>query len=395
MDIKQVTHGPRHHFFGYIGHCRTIPWSGDNRYMLCLETSFQDRMPTADDAAGVMLIDTSNGFAAERLDESRAWNPQQGTMFYWDPAQPESRFFFNDRDPATGKVFTVLYDLHKRRRIVEYRFEDTPVANGGVAQGGGAFMAINYGRLARLRAVTGYPGAYDWTVAEGVPADDGVFRVDVQTGAKRLVCSFVQLRDALLAERVVREGDTLQLFINHTLWNREGDRVLFFARSGSMWGHGDAVNVNAAFTMRPDGGDLTCHGSVGGHPEWAPASQLIVAKDQGLKLYDVTRKTYGPDIGDRRIFTDAKGDKALSPDARWLVHGNLVRQPEGEFHEYVFYRLADGSHVASPRFARGRYTEGPLRLDAAPCWDRSGTQVVVPAMAADGTRQMFTIRLTP
>jgi hypothetical protein len=29
--IRQITHGPAHHVCGYIGHRRTIPWSGDGR----------------------------------------------------------------------------------------------------------------------------------------------------------------------------------------------------------------------------------------------------------------------------------------------------------------------------------------------------------------------------
>ena len=72
--------------------------------------------------------------------------------------------------------------LRKRRRLREYRFEDTPVGNGGVSQAGGAFAAINYARMARLRPVTGYPEAWDWTVGEKHPEDDGVFRVDVRHG---------------------------------------------------------------------------------------------------------------------------------------------------------------------------------------------------------------------
>ena len=84
-------------------------------------------------------------------------------MMYWNPEQPSRQFFFNDRDPKTGKVFTALYDIVDRKRVKEFRFDATPAANGGVKQDGGAFAAINYARMARLRPVTGYPGAWDWT----------------------------------------------------------------------------------------------------------------------------------------------------------------------------------------------------------------------------------------
>ena len=34
---------------------------------------------------------------------------------------------------------------------------------------------------------------------------------------------------------------------------------------------------------------------------------------------------------------------------------------------------------------------GPLRIDPAPCWNRAGDRIVVTALAADKTRQMFLI----
>jgi hypothetical protein len=125
-SFEQITFGPKHHFFGYIGQCRTIPWSGDGRYILGLETGFIDRMPEPEDAAGIVLIDTQEGNKIIRVDSSRAWNPQQGTMFYWRPGKT-SEFLFNDRDQKSGKVFAVLHDATQRKRVREYRFDDTPV----------------------------------------------------------------------------------------------------------------------------------------------------------------------------------------------------------------------------------------------------------------------------
>jgi hypothetical protein len=47
---------------------------------------------------------------------------------------------------------------------------------------GGSFLGLNYGRLSRLRPVTGYPDAFDWTKGVKHPEDDCLFRVDVKTG---------------------------------------------------------------------------------------------------------------------------------------------------------------------------------------------------------------------
>lgn len=70
IDVKQITFGPKNHLFGYIGQVQNIPW-----------------------------------------------NPQQGTMFYWNPDSPETQFFFNDSDVETHKVFTVLYDISRGKAV--------------------------------------------------------------------------------------------------------------------------------------------------------------------------------------------------------------------------------------------------------------------------------------
>ena len=122
VAIEQITFGPQHHFFGYIGHARTIPWNASGRYILSLRSAFQDHMPSPSEAADIVLIDTHKKNAVVVVDQTRAWNFQQGTMFYWNPKAPETQFFFNDRDAKTNQVFTVLYDIEKRKRIREYRY---------------------------------------------------------------------------------------------------------------------------------------------------------------------------------------------------------------------------------------------------------------------------------
>jgi hypothetical protein len=389
--ITQITHGPLHHVFGYIGHCQTIPWSGDGRYVLCLELGFQDRMPGLADEAGITLLDTQRGHAVERVTATRAWNPQQGSMLYWDPEAPTERFFHNDLDPSTGAAFTVLYDVRQRRRVREFRSPGIAVANGGVAQGGGAFLAINYGRLARLRPVTGYPAASDPTVGHGAPDDDGIVHVDTSTGRQRLICSYERMRLALVAAGRIAADAEVQLFVNHTLWNRSGDLVMFFVRSGAAWRVGGGAYVNETCTMRPDGSELTCHGYVGGHPEWDEQSRIFAAAADGVVLYDPCRRAVVGTVAGRDVLTDPKGDKALSPDGRWLVHGDDVRTEGAHWHRYVFLHLSNGRHVSSSLLSRGTWIDGDLRLDPAPCWNRTSDRVLVPAIAEDGTRQLFMI----
>ena len=45
LEVEQLTAGPKHHFFGYIGHAGTCPWNRSGRYIVALQTDFQDHMP--------------------------------------------------------------------------------------------------------------------------------------------------------------------------------------------------------------------------------------------------------------------------------------------------------------------------------------------------------------
>ena len=384
LAVEQVTFGPNHHLFGYIGHARTIPWNGTDRYILALRISFQDHMPGPGEAADVCLLDAHNGYAVEKIDQTCGWNPQQGTMFYWNPEQPDTQFFFNDRDPQTQKIFTVLYDIAERKRLREYRYDDTPIGNSGVAQHGGWFLGLNYARMARLRRVTGYVGAWDWT--EGQPDDDGVHRVDIETGAHEVIVRFSDLAEVL---HDALQTDIPPLFINHTLWNRDDDRVYFYARAG--WDGNSDSRVNQPFTVDPDGNNLTPQSVfIGGHPEWAEGHLALGSHDGRLAVYDTDAQRIVGQIADPEIVPDPGGDSALSPDGTLLVTGYGVE----EGNQWVVYRRADGAWARTAPLSRGAYTKGDLRCDPAPCWNRDGSQILVPALTADGTRQLHVIHIS-
>ena len=381
LSVRQLTHGPSHHYFGYIGHVQNIPWNGTGRYIVGLRAGFQDRMPGPEDAADIVLLDVENDYQVQKVEETRGWNPQQGTMLYWNPDQPDTQFFFNDRDPASGKVFCALYDIEAAERVREYRSETQPVGNGGVSQTGGQFAAINYARMARLRKVTGYPGAWDWTEGVPAPADDGVFLVDIASGEQRLLVSFEQLRDFLAPQhpRILE----MPLFINHTLWNRDGDRLFFFVRGN--FGNRE-TRINSPMTIHPDGSGLTAQKVfIGGHPEWELGSRMIGSVDDDLVLYDTDSQQVVETLGSPEIFPDAEGDTALSPDGGWIVNGST----DGSTYSYTVMRRSDGAWARTEPLTRGEYVSGELRLDPAPCWNRSSNQVLFPGLAEDGTRQMF------
>ncbi|MHC4177222.1 MAG: hypothetical protein ACYSWU_06935 [Planctomycetota bacterium] len=383
VQLRQLTFGSRHHFFGYIGQSLTVPWNRSGDKVLSLRTDFHDRMPTAKDAAEIVLVDTrSPKVEPVTLTRTRAWNFQQGTMLYWHPKRPDTRFFFNDRDPDTGKVFTAMFDVPTRSRVQVFRDPKRPTANSGVSPIGDKFLAINYGRLARLRPVTGYPEAFDWTVDVAAPEDDGIFIIDVASGDRSLLVSYKRLASELRKKQP--SAVIPPLFINHTLWNREGNLIYFFVRGG--WNRGSrAKRVNVACSVRPDGsGLLVGHLHAGGHPEWGEKSQLIGRSGERQVIYDVLKRRIVGSIGSPETIPNPEGDISLSPSGRWLANGYV----RGNRNHYLIASVAGPAVLQLGSIPRGNYAS-ELRIDPAPRWNWTNDRILVPGIAENGFRQLF------
>jgi len=209
--------------------------------------------------------------------------------------------------------------------------------------------------------------------------------VDAGTGEKRLLVSYHQL-EAKLKEREPDLEHT-GLFINHTLWNRDCDRIYFFVRAG--WNKKGSKRLNTPCSVRVDGSDLVLHDiHIGGHPEWAEGSLIIGRQGKNQVYYDVEKKKVLGQIGNPDIFPNPEGDISLSPDAEWLVNG----YKKGTENFYSFYRFSNGFFVRSEGIYKGDFS-GDIRIDPAPRWNRTNDAILVPGIDKNNTRQMFLIRM--
>lgn len=394
-SVKQLTSGPKHHFYGYQGHAGNTPWDGGNTKLLLLETDFQDRFIKRDDAAGIVLVDEATG-AMTRLTETRAWNFQQGTMLYWNPRQPRTEFFFNDRSPD-NKIKTALFNIKTKKRR-EFFFPAAPIGNSGVAQKGGKFLAFNYARLARLRPTVGYAEPRDWTTGNKHPADDGLWLVDVATGKPKLILSYRQIHEKFAGKYPEMSG--YEIFLNHSLWNRDDTRILLAAR----WVDTNKTLKSIWLTLAPDGSDVVELLGNPGHPDWEAGENILCVfrpagdKDRAMSLVNTRTTAVLQKIG--ADFFTSDGDLSLAADRNWMATTAGAGQGKARV---VFYSRAAGAGTKGPVVEVGPYTssygewnEDPTkrmyhlnRIDVSPCWNRDATKVYFFGLAADGTRQAF------
>lgn len=388
LEIQQITSGPKHHLFGYIGHSLTIPWNESGRYIVSLRTTFYKRMPVKGEAAEIIILDTQNDYKVTVLDKTLAWNLQQGTMLYWNPNHADTQFFFNDLDPDTGLVFTVLYDIKKRKRIREYRFRNESIANGGVAPNGKWLAGINYGKASRLREIISYQGTSDFTLGGTVNGDDdGLFKINIKTGQKELLVSYKTLARFLK----VKDSDVYPIYVHHTLWNRDSDRIFFVVR-GSDQVDGRSKYPNRGCVINADGSNLrNC--KFDGHPEWYSGNLLTLPENiKGhFNLFDVDRQKIVGRIGADGIFPSPGGDNAFSPDGKWYVGSHRIDLKQF----YTFYRFEDNAHFVSEGIStfRGKTKGNTTRIDGAPRWNRNSDMILLGGIAEDGSRQMSIIKI--
>ena len=218
-----------------------------------------------------------------------------------------------------------------------------------------------------------------------------MFKVNTESGSASLLVSFQRL--ASIIRETEPHVDELALFINHTLWNREGDRLFFFARAG--WGE-DARHprINVPFVVNSYGTGLKRMNTfIGGHPEWDFGHRMIGALDGRQVVLEIEREQVVEQWGDPEIFPNPAGDIALSPQGDWFVNGHKDRKKAMNF--YTFFQRSTGKCYRSQGLSTGPWLSGDLRQDPSPAWNRSGNRLLVPGLTADDppTRQLFVISL--
>lgn len=377
-DIRTLTAGPKHHFFGYYG---VSPWNHAGDKLICLETPFQNRMPRPGEPATIVLVDPDSG-AAKPIVETQAWNLQQGCMLNWSPLEPDSTFLYNDH--ADGEIVSASFHLGTGKRRTWQRAIESVAPNGRYA------TCVTYGRLARLRPVVGYAAAEDPNPNDNHPLNDGVHVLDLKTGRSRLAVSLRQVYEALVPRHP--ELKDKALFIQHTVINPSSSRFFFLARTieaGKL--------TSAMFTAALDGGSLrevVPYGRGVSHFAWRGDNAIMATFNvdgvvRHVLLNDAPAPAYqvvGPD------FLKSDGHCSFGPDRDWLVTDRNIANPMSK--QLLLYHLGRKAGVMLGDFpmqtpSGEKYLGSETRCDLHPRWKRTGDQICFDALdTTTWTRQL-------
>ena len=373
----QITNSEKEHLFAsYYG---INSFSQSERYATVLETDIKYRLPEETDPATLGLVDLkTNNFIP--LTITYAWNFQQGCMAHWLAASPDSLIIYNDF--RNGKYVSVIMNVFTKTEI-----KTIPYPVSAISPNGKEAVSINFSRLRLTRPDYGYGGnGQDPRKEIPFPDDDGLFLVDLETGAARLIVSFDQIKDLVPA---LQEGSIA--WFNHTLFSRDGSKIFWLSRQ--IEGNN---RITTSFTVNRDGTDLRrCFpdGWGGSHFDWLNDKELMVtanyeAKQYAHVLFTVGQRNYKR-LGNGLLDYDGHG--TFSPDQKWMVTDTY---PSSGMNEQKIYLMDMETELVKSlgRFVEPSEFNGFWRCDIHCRWSPKG-DIIGFNSTMSGSRQVYIFRL--
>ena len=422
VPCRRVGDGAQHHFFGYYDKSN---WDASGRHLLAQRTAMMTADLAPDSEATIGYFDLEDGDRFRVVGRTTAWNWQMGSQLQWlgNARSDVRRLIYNVRLEAAVRPAGVTDSRPwpafgaRIHDLASGADRDLPLPVHVVAPSGGYALCVDYRRLQVTHPTIGYRERDEPFALDRAPADDGIHRMELDTGRWRLLVSYAQL--AAFDHRA--SMDAALHWVSHIEINPSSSRILFLHRWSERVDD-ETCFLHRLITMNPDGSDmrlLECSDhplpqlavdfdpqAVGtfdyeksewqiSHPLWRDDRSIIVwGPHEGCIRYHLyeDRPQGAVRVVGAGVLVE-NGHMSFSPtDPRWLLSDTY---PDPLTHERVLFlydmesgRRHDlGSFFASP--ALGKVN----RCDLHPRWRGDGRQVCIDSVH-EGARQMYLLDVT-
>lgn len=361
VPVRRISPADGEYFFGYYD----LP-AMRGALHLAHKAPFADRLQKKGDRALVGVIDTDSG-KFEELDETEAWNFQQGAMLQWNPAESDEIIY---NCVADGEYRAAVMNIKTGKK----RFLDMPVAN--VSPKGDYALSVNFSRIYDFRPGYGYASFADRFYYKNHPEDDGIFLTDIKTGKSKMIISLDELWNFAGSHF---NGNDQKITINHITFNTDGSRFLCLVRNFVKPGE---QLITATVTANADGSDmfLLSDFAIQSHYNWRDRENVIFyASGKELSCsrgwannYILRDKSHsGEPVAD--YFFVGDNHMIYSPDRTLLLADTY---PDGNRMQALrIYDFAKDMLINIGKFYSLPRSVIDIRCDLHPRWDNEGKRI--------------------
>lgn len=392
--VTPESRGCFHRFFD------TSPISPSGRYLAVFQMRDEERLPEPGEQGNIRVIDLATG-EDRVVAETAGWEPQMGANLNWGGS--DEALFFNDVDRESWTPFAWKLNplTGERQRMEGTVYHASP--------DGRWLISANLATMRKTQPGYGVCLPLDKMPRNvGLSATDGFYLTDTGTGKTRLLVSLAEILSR--ADPVVRIDDPerQEIYGFHSKFNPPGDRLMlslrwFPATDEPRWNlfEVDYAAVRFAWvTMDLKGGPIHCavgpeEWEKGGHhgtwfPDGRRISMNLDIDREGMRFVQVNADGSGL----RKMLPDTlgSGHPTVHPDGRHLITDTYTSESLAYGDGTIPLRWVDlhtgGEEVVVRIQTQPRVSEGVLRVDPHPAWDRTWRYVTFNGFVG-GTRRVF------
>lgn len=231
---------PKHQnfFFGYYGKSQL---NKSNTKLLCLKTSFANKLPDKNDFVEIGYFDLrKNNKKFFHIAYSKTFNWQQGCMLQWLGPNFENIIIYNDI--LENKFCSVIVDiLTKKKKILPFPIYD-------VNSKGTKAICVDHERHFFCRRGYSYAGIQNNLKNKNIIESDGIWLLDIKSKRYHQIINIQQL----LKVRPLSNMNNAMHYVEHLMFNTLGNRFCFLHR----WKMPEGGIYSRLYTAKLDGTDL-------------------------------------------------------------------------------------------------------------------------------------------